>query len=76
MHNEHSSQEAERARSIQVERILKENAEKMEEQRRRMVKENEELMEEQRRRMEEEQDRLAEREKLKLDAVGGQHLPR
>ena len=41
-----------------------------------MVKENEELMEEQRRRMEEEQDRLAEREKLKLDSVGGQHLPR
>ena len=68
----HNEQEAERARSIEVERILKENTEKMEEQRRRMVKENEEMMEEQRRRMQVERERLVEKVKVKLEAAGGQ----
>merc|ERR1712108_126032 len=41
LQEEIDKEEAERARSLEVERILKENAAKMEEQRRRMVKENE-----------------------------------
>ena len=68
----HSSKEAEKARSFEVERILKKNAEKMEEQRRMMVKENEEIMDEQRRRMKEERLNLMERVRLKLEAVRDQ----
>merc|ERR1711974_413408 len=41
LQEEIDKEEAERARSLEVERILKENAAKLEEQRRRMVKENE-----------------------------------
>ena len=49
----HPLKEAERARSLKVEKILMENAEKMEKQRKGMVEENEKMLRDHRSRMEE-----------------------
>ena len=48
----HPWKEAERARSLKVEKILMENAEKMEKQRKGMMEENEKMLKDHRNRME------------------------